>query len=84
MAERSGLLNRRTLTRVPRVRIPVSPLETAREGSFRDVPRHLRGRYRPACKAQGIVIAPRLGRGGRHARGVTTLKRSLDVRLYFI
>ncbi len=31
MAERNGLLNRRTLTRVPRVRIPVSPLNSAGE-----------------------------------------------------
>ena len=32
MAERNGLLNRRTLTRVPRVRIPVSPQESVRDG----------------------------------------------------
>ena len=35
MAERSGLLNRRTLTRVPRVRIPVSPQESVREDSIK-------------------------------------------------
>ena len=28
----------------------------------------------PVCKANGVVIAPRLGRGGRHARSVTTQK----------
>ena len=33
---------------------------------------------------QGVIIEPRLGRGGRHALGVTTPKIGLDVRLYFI
>ena len=73
MAERSGLLNRRTLTRVPRVRIPVSPLSSAREDrililiTISGCTMLKLGRSRPACKAKGIVIAPRLGRGGRHA-----------------
>ena len=50
MAERSGLLNRRTLTRVPRVRIPVSPLETEREGSFDNFDDHF-GVYHAICVA---------------------------------
>jgi len=38
----------------------------------------------PACKAKGIGIAPRLGRGGRHARGVTTTLKRITMYVYIL
>ena len=39
---------------------------------------------RPACKANGIVIAPRLGRRGRHARSVTTTLKRITMYVYIL
>ncbi len=90
MAERSGLLNRRTLTRVPRVRIPVSPLNSAREDrilvliTISGCTTPFAWQVSPGLQSQRHCYRVPPRREGRRARGVTTQKEFRCSFIFYI